>query len=73
MQNTISTMPDRLQCDWPHLRSEILQQWKKLDRAEIDRVGPSRHNIAMLIEQKYGIACIQAENYLANVERCMPR
>lgn len=59
-------------CNWVALREQLLQQWTRLSRVELEKTGPDRHNIAELISRKYGIACNLIENYLRNFERTMP-
>jgi hypothetical protein len=59
-------------CDWPSLRNQLLAQWSRLSKAQIDKVGPNRHKIAMLVENQYGISAPLVENYLSNLERTLP-
>lgn len=63
---------DYVQCNWPLLCGQMLLQWKKLSRADLDETGRKRRDIALLIQQKYGIASELVENYLRNLERCLP-
>jgi hypothetical protein len=59
-------------CKWEPFRDQILAQWNRLTAREIDEVGPNRSKLAMLIENKYGIAAHLVENYLRNFERTLP-
>ncbi len=63
---------DMIDCHWPSLRKELLGQWKKLTPEELDEAGPRRHAIALLIQQKHGVAWQLVENYLMSVERSLP-
>ncbi len=59
-------------CDWSMLRHQLLAQWRRITARELDRAGPNRYRIADLIESKYGIDSVLAENYLRNFERTLP-
>lgn len=63
---------DHIVCDWEALRTQLLYQWQRLTAPEVDSAGPSRRQIARLVERKYGIASICVENYLRNFERALP-
>ena len=61
-----------MQCN-PHLLSHmLLQQWNRLTLSEIEETQYIKRNLALLIEQKYGINHVLAENYLSNIERTLP-
>jgi hypothetical protein len=59
-------------CSWPILCNQLLQQWTRLSRSELESTGHDRHRIARLIQAKYGIPISMAENYLRNFERTLP-
>jgi hypothetical protein len=59
-------------CNWPLLRRQLLDQWKRLGEWELDEAGPNCRRLAGLIQQKYGIAMELVESYLHNLERTMP-
>ena len=59
-------------CDWKELRAQLMLQWPKLVPEDLDKAGPNRHRIALLIERKYGISSDMIENYLCNFERTIP-
>ncbi len=59
-------------CKWEPFREQILMQWNRLSAREIDEVGPNRSRLAVLIENKYGVAAGLVENYLRNFERTLP-
>lgn len=59
-------------CKWEPFREQILTQWDRLSGREVDEIGPNRSKLAMLIENKYGIAAHLVENYLRNFERTLP-
>lgn len=61
-----------IDCNWQALRKQLLEQWTRLAKKEIDKAGPNRHRLAVLIEQKYGVSQEMIENYLRNFERTMP-
>jgi len=61
-----------ISCQWEALRKQLLLQWGRLSRQEIDRAGPWRDRLAVLIHNKYGISTTLAENYLHNFERVLP-
>lgn len=59
-------------CDWPVLRAQLLQQWNRLTPYELEATKHDRRRIAELIQRKYGIPMHMAENYLLNFERTLP-
>ncbi len=59
-------------CKWEPFREQLLLQWDRLTQDEMDAVGPNRSKIAVLIENRYGIASNLVENYLRNFERTLP-
>jgi len=59
-------------CDWPALEAQLLLQWNRLTARELDNTAADRHEIALLVERKYGIHYQLVENYLSNFERTMP-
>ncbi len=59
-------------CKWEPFREQILNQWNRLTMREVDQIGPNRSKLALLIENKYGIASHLVENYLRNFERTLP-
>lgn len=61
-----------LLCDWQSLREQLLDQWGRLTKTDLDVVGPDRHRIAALVQRKYGVSSRLIENYLANLERTLP-
>jgi hypothetical protein len=61
-----------ISADWPLLRNQLLAQWRHITARELDKAGPNRYRIADLIESKYGIDSVLAENYLRNFERTLP-
>ena len=63
---------DILDCDWASVRDQLLEQWKRLSKRELDAAGPHRQAIASLVQNKYGIDSVLVENYLANLERTLP-
>lgn len=64
--------PPLIKCNWVALREQLLQQWERVTRHELESAGPNRRLIAKLIEKKYGIASAMVENYLRNFERTLP-
>ncbi len=62
----------RMHCSWMPLRAQLLLQWSHLASWELDEIGPNRHELALLIQRKYGIASQLVENYLRNYERTAP-
>ena len=62
----------KIVCKWEPFKEQILQQWNRLTPRELDRTGPNRGRLAVLIENKYGIAAHLVENYLRNFERTLP-
>ena len=68
-----TAMSDRpMYCNISALSDLLLQQWKKLNRSELDRTRYRKQSIARLIEEKYGVNHVLAENYLSNIEQNMP-
>ncbi len=63
---------DLIHCSWMPLRAQLLLQWNHLTASELDEIGPNRHELALLIQRKYGIASQLVENYLRNYERTIP-
>jgi len=61
-----------LRCNWPMLRSQLLQQWTLLTEYDLEITGPNATYIAGLIEKKYGISSTLVENYLVNFARTIP-
>ena len=59
-------------CQWEALREQLLLQWARLTSQEVDKAGPRRDRLAVLIYNKYGINAYVAENYLRNFERILP-
>lgn len=59
-------------CHWPSLQALLIAQWHKLSWQELTETGPQRQRIALLVEQKYGIAAPLVENYIRNIERTLP-
>ncbi|MGE0753987.1 MAG: hypothetical protein AB7L92_02375 [Alphaproteobacteria bacterium] len=57
----------------PKVLAELLmQQWKQITRKELEATRYRKHNIAMLIEKKYGVDHHLTANYLTNLERTLP-
>lgn len=63
---------DLVNCHWPSLRDQLLSHWKKVTKQELDEVGPKRHGLALLIQQKHGVDWQLVENYLNSIERSLP-
>jgi hypothetical protein len=63
---------DTMMCDWPSLRAQLLAQWGRLTGRELDTAGRDRHQIAVLVQRKYGVSARLVENYLCNLERTLP-
>jgi len=63
---------NQMNCSWDSLRNQLILQWSRIGESELDRAGPNRHQIALLIQRKYGIAATLVENYLQNFERTLP-
>lgn len=61
-----------LLCDWSSLCEQLMFQWNRLNRDELDEAGPDRHRVAELIQRKYGVSSRVIENYLSNLERMLP-
>lgn len=66
------TASDNINCSWRTFCALLMMQWKKLKQFELEQTGRSRHRIALLMQQKYGMAHELAENYLRNFERTLP-
>jgi hypothetical protein len=67
------TYEDRPMCCSPNILVALLvSQWKKLTRQDIEATEYRKRRLAQLIEQKYGIDSLLAENYLTNIERTLP-
>lgn len=60
---------DIILSDWNIISTQLLNQWSKITPAELEDTQHSRYNIALLIQQKYGVHAVMAENYLKNLER----
>lgn len=69
--NHVSTS-SKIVCAWDALRQQLLQQWDRLTPTELDRAGPNRDRLAVLVQRKYGIAASLIRNYLSNFERTLP-
>jgi hypothetical protein len=61
-----------MSCNWNVLCEQLMQQWVRLTRSELEATGHNRHRIALLIQRKYGITAEMADNYLCNFERTLP-
>ena len=59
-------------CDWPIFCTQLLSQWPRLTLPELNNTKHNRHQVAMLVQQKYNITSQMIENYLWNIERTMP-
>jgi len=59
-------------CKWEPFKEQIMLQWNRLTSHDLDRIGPNRGKLAVLIEKRYGIAAHLVENYLRNFERTLP-
>jgi len=71
-EGTFSPVPPVVECDWKALCEQLMLQWPQLSQADLDKVGPNRHRLALLIEHKYRISSQVIENYLRNFERTLP-
>ena len=71
-ENSNDNFPDAISCDWDGLCAQLMLQWINLTLEDLSKAGPHRHQIALLIAQKYGVASEMVENYLCNFERTMP-
>ena len=72
MPSEFSTEEYPMPCN-PHLLAHmLLQQWNRLTLSEIEQTQYIKRDLALLIEQKYGINHVLAENYLSNIERTLP-
>ena len=65
-------MNDVIACDWQAISAQLLSQWKKITKAELERTQHNRYQIALLVEEKYGVHAMLTENYLRNLERTLP-
>ncbi len=72
MMHTIKKSSDPLNCNWPALRSYLINEWEGISANELDKLGPNRDDIAILFGKKYGFTWKMAENYLRNIERTLP-
>jgi len=63
---------EMVSCEWEAFSSQLLSQWGQLTPNELEATGHQRHDIAALIEYKYGINAALIENYLFNLERTLP-
>lgn len=61
-----------IRCSHKEIRALLMQQWKDLTPQAIEATGFVKRQIALLIEQHYGIHHRLAENYLSNLERTLP-
>lgn len=61
-----------IHCKWEPFREQILQQWPRLMRNEVDAAGPNRAYLAALISIKYNVDRRIIGNYLSNMERHLP-
>jgi hypothetical protein len=59
-------------CDRALFSSQLLNQWRDITPEELESTRYDRHQIAMLIERKEGVAASLIENYLRNLERTLP-
>lgn len=71
-QNHDSPGETHIRCRWEPFRAQILLQWNRLSAREVDEAGPDRNKLAVLIQNKYGVAYELVENYLRNFERTLP-
>jgi hypothetical protein len=70
--SSFRTNRDTIMCDWPSLRAQLLTQWERLTGRELDMAERDRHEIAILVQRKYGVSARLVENYLSNLERTLP-
>ena len=63
---------DSINCDWKAISTQLLSQWRKISKAELESTHHNRHEIALLVEEKYGVHAVLTENYLKNLERTLP-
>lgn len=61
-----------MDCHPKLLADLLLQQWNQLTKKELDQTHYRKHNIAMLIEKKYGVDHHLTADYLSNLERKLP-
>ena len=61
-----------ISCDWQAISAQLLNQWKKISKTDLEKTLHNRHRIAMLVEEKYGVHATLTENYLKNLERTLP-
>lgn len=64
--------PRPMRCNRQRLSDLLLQQWKRLTQTDLEKVRYSKREIALLIEQEYGVHHLIAESYLTNLERSLP-
>lgn len=75
---TIATPPvaannnEMISCNWSVLSQQLLEQWERITKPELEATGHNRRRIASLIQRKYGVPVSMAENYLRNFERTLP-
>lgn len=58
--------------DWPNIRRQLLDQWGKITTDDIDNAHGDKHEIAVLIQRRYGVPARMVESYLTNFERTLP-
>jgi hypothetical protein len=63
---------EEVTCNWRILSQQLLEQWDRISKAELEATGHNRRRIASLIQRKYGVPVTMAENYLRNFERTLP-
>lgn len=61
-----------MRCDQKELATLLQNQWKLLSEAEIAETHYIKHDIALLIEQKYGVHPLLTEHYLSHIEDKLP-
>jgi hypothetical protein len=69
---TFESASPMITCDWEALRSQLILQWPQISPKDLEKTGPDRHRIALLIERKYGVSSQMVENYIRNFERTIP-
>lgn len=70
--NDTNRPDDRILCGWTPLKTQLLTQWNRLTRQELDEAGPHRRRIAAVVQRRYAIEAKLVENYLRNFERTLP-
>ncbi|MFW0778178.1 MAG: hypothetical protein ACN2B6_10735 [Rickettsiales bacterium] len=60
---------DRMHCNLGALAQLITSQWNKIGIDELRKTYYTKHNIANLIQRKYGVDPRLVENYLSSIER----